>query len=66
MERILHALNNGGSLKAVRGNYAQENIMHALRGKDDNATTNIKKIVEAAKGFYKDLCGSRNDSDDHG
>uniref|UniRef100_A0A6G5ABZ6 Putative endonuclease-reverse transcriptase n=1 Tax=Rhipicephalus microplus TaxID=6941 RepID=A0A6G5ABZ6_RHIMP len=64
MERIEHALKNGGSVKAVKRKLGiGKNRMYALRDKKGKITTNMVKIVKIAEEFYRDLYSSRDNHD---
>ena len=61
MERIEHAVKNGGSLKAVKRRLGMgKNQMYALKDKQGNVITNRDKIVAVAEEFYRDLYSSRD------
>uniref|UniRef100_A0A6G5A9S4 Putative endonuclease-reverse transcriptase n=1 Tax=Rhipicephalus microplus TaxID=6941 RepID=A0A6G5A9S4_RHIMP len=64
MERIEHALKNGGSVKAVKRKLGiGKNRMYALRDKEGKITTNMDRIVKIAEEFYRDLYSSRDNHD---
>uniref|UniRef100_A0A6G5A9L5 Putative endonuclease-reverse transcriptase n=1 Tax=Rhipicephalus microplus TaxID=6941 RepID=A0A6G5A9L5_RHIMP len=61
MERIEHALKNGGSVKAVKRKlWIGKRRMYALRNKEGKITTNMDRIVKIAEEFYRDLYSSRD------
>uniref|UniRef100_A0A6G5AC50 Putative endonuclease-reverse transcriptase n=1 Tax=Rhipicephalus microplus TaxID=6941 RepID=A0A6G5AC50_RHIMP len=61
MERIEHALKNGGSVKAVKRKlWIGKRQMYALRNKEGKITTNMDRIVKIAEEFYRDLYSSRD------
>ena len=64
MERIEHAVKNGGSLKAVKKRLGiGKNQMYALKDKRGNVITNRDEIVTVAEEFYRDLYSSRDIQD---
>ncbi|KAK8777926.1 hypothetical protein V5799_020732 [Amblyomma americanum] len=60
MERIEHAVKNGGSLKTVKRKLGLgKNHIYALRDKQGNVISNMDKIVNVAEEFYTDLYSSQ-------
>ncbi|KAK8774216.1 hypothetical protein V5799_011251, partial [Amblyomma americanum] len=56
MERIDHALKDGGRLKAVKRKLGiGKNQMYALRDKERNVVSNMDKLVKLAAEFYTNL-----------
>uniref|UniRef100_A0A6G5AGC3 Putative endonuclease-reverse transcriptase n=1 Tax=Rhipicephalus microplus TaxID=6941 RepID=A0A6G5AGC3_RHIMP len=65
VKRVEQAENNGRSLKAVKADLCiGENLMYALRNKEGNVITNMHRIVEMAKEFYRELYSSQKNQDD--